>query len=257
MQEHTTYKPDQAFALMLIGPPKAGKTVAALNFPDPYILDCDNNLAGALRYHNHAKKPFPFWFDNPGEEPPEKRWTWCMGKLKEAIASDKPKTIIIDGLSLMAYYLEKHILANSAKGNGMDDLIIAGEKVMNMSHWNPFKNLMSQLVMACKSSGKLFIMTCHEQTELSKTGAVVGYVPLISGSLRQNIAGYFTDVWRCETSNTPQGADYSLRFVPRSLMQIGNSLNIKDKELKTTGLTRAQVWAKLSTYLQLPTNLVQ
>lgn len=252
MNPSTSYKPEAAFALMLIGPPKAGKTVFALNFPDPYILDCDNNLAGALRYHNHSKTPINFWFDNPGSEPPEKRWGFCCKALKEAAASPDPKTIIVDGLSLMAYYLEKHILANSGTSTGMKDLIIAGEKVMNMSHWMPFKNLMSQLVMACKCSGKLFIMTCHEQTEHAESGAVIGYSPLISGSLRQNIAGYFTDVWRCETNNIPAGADYSVRFVPRSLMQIGNSLNIKDKEMKTTGLTRAQVWAKLSQYLELP-----
>jgi hypothetical protein len=259
MNPATDYKPEQSFALMLIGPPKAGKTTFALNFPDPYILDCDNNLAGALRYHNHSKNPIKFWFDNPGNEPlPEKRWGFCVKALKEAVQHPEVKTIFVDGLTLMAYYLEKHILANSTSGgsNAMKDLIIAGEKCMNMSHWMPFKNLMSQLVMACKCSGKLFVMSCHEQTEHAESGAVIGYSPLISGSLRQNIAGYFTDVWRCETNNTPTGADYSVRFVPRSLMQIGNSLNIKDKDMKVTGLTRAQVWAKLSTYLQLPTTLV-
>lgn len=253
MKSATEYKPDQAFALMLIGPPKAGKTCFALNFPKPYILDCDNNLAGALRYHNHAAKPFDFWFDNPADEAdPNKRWSFCMKALLEAVQHPDIKTVFVDGLSLLGYYLEKHILANSNKGTGgMNDLVIAGEKVMNMSQWGPFKNLMSQLIMACKASGKLFIMACHEQTELSDTGAVVRYVPLISGSLRQNIAGYFTDVWRCETNNGPKGADYSVRFQPKSLMQIGNSLNIKDVDIKTTGKTREQVWAELNKHLNV------
>lgn len=256
MKSSADYKMDRSFALMLIGPPKSGKTCFAFNFPDPYILDCDNNLAGALRYHNHATHPFPFYFDNPDSEPPEKRWKFCMQALKDAIAAPEPKTIVCDGLSLLAYYLEKHILANSAQSTGMKDLIIAGEKVMNMSHWMPFKNLMSQLVMACKCAGKPFIMTCHEYVEESEAGAVVGYKPLISGSLRQNIAGYFTDVWRCETSNGPSSVDYSVRFQPRSLMQIGNSLSIKERELKVTGLTRKQVWAKIAPYLELSPELV-
>lgn len=257
MNSSDSYQLDSAFALMLIGTPKAGKTCFGLNFPAPYILDCDNNLAGALRYHNHAGKPFPFWFDNPNTElDPAKRWAFCMKAIGEAVKHPEVKTIFVDGLSLLGYYLEKHILANSGKGNGMDDLIIAGEKVMNMSHWNPFKNLMSQFVMAGKASGKLFIMSCHEHIEVNKSGATVGYKPLISGSLRNNINGFFTDVWRAETTSGPKGSDYSIRFAPKSLMQIGNSLNIKDQSMIVTGQTRAQVWAKLSTYLNLSPDLI-
>lgn len=242
---------EQSFALLLIGPPKSGKTVFAMNFPDPYILDCDNNLAGALRYHNHVKKPFPFWFDNPNDEPdPAKRWTFCMKALGEAVQHPEIKTIYVNGLSLLGYYLEQHILANSTKGGGgMNDLVIAGEKVMNMSQWGPFKNLMSKLVMGAKSSGKLFIMDCHEHIELSESGATVGYKPLISGSLRNNIAGFFTDVWRCETTNGPKGSTYSVRFQPKSLMQIGNSLNIKDASLDVTNKTREDVWKQIAAYL--------
>ena len=259
MKESSDYSISNVFALALIGPPKAGKTVFALNFPDPYILDCDNNLAGALRYHQHATKPFDFWYDNPNDEPdPTKRWSFCMKALDEAVKHPKVKTIFADGLTLLGYYLEQHILANSSKGSGgMNDLIIAGEKVMNMSQWGPFKNLMSKLVMACKCSGKLFIMSCHEHIEQSESGAVVGYKPLVNGSLRNNIAGYFTDVWRCETTTTPKGADHSVRFAPKSLMQIGNSLNIKDASMNTTGKTRAEVWKVLSQYLNLPADLVK
>ena len=257
MNASSDYQLDSAFALMLIGTPKAGKTCFSLNFPAPYILDCDNNLAGALRYHNHGKKPFPFWFDNPNSEPdPNKSWSFCMKAISEAVKHPDVKTIVIDGLSLLGYYLEKHILANSGKGNGMDDLIIAGEKVMNMSHWNPFKNLMSQFVMAGKASGKLFIMTCHEHIEVNKSGATIGYKPLISGSLRNNINGFFTDVWRCETTSGPKGSDYSVRFAPKSLMQIGNSLNIKEQSLTVTGKVRQQVWSTLCPYLDLPSTLV-
>ena len=249
MQDNTTYKPSSAFALLLIGPPKHGKTAVAMTFPDPYVLDCDNNLAGALRYHKHSANPFPFWFDNPNSVEPEKRWSFSVKAVKEAIQDSKPKTIIVDGLSLLAQYLEKHILANSQSGNGMKDLIIAGEKCMNQSHWMPFRNLMSQLVMACKACGKPFIMTCHEYTETSESGAAIGFKPLISGQLRENIAGYFTDVWRCETSNSSTGAKYSVRFHPRSLMQIGNSLVIPDKELDVTNKTRDQIWSSINKYL--------
>lgn len=243
MKTHNDYKPSKAFALLLIGTPKSGKTCFAMNFPDPYILDCDNNLAGALRYHKHKDNPFPYFFDNPNEVKESDRWTFCMTSLIEAVKSPDVKTIIVDGLSLLGFYLEKHILANSSKGTGgMNDLVIAGEKVMNMSQWGPFKNLLSQLVMTCKASGKLFVMTCHEQADLNDKGSVIGYTPLISGSLRNNIAGYFTDVWRLETENTSKGFAYSVRFAPRSLMQIGNSLSMKETSFELTNKSRQDVW---------------
>lgn len=237
----------KAFALLLIGTPKSGKTVTAMSFPKPFVLDCDNNLAGALRYHNYSAKPFEFWFANPNEVEVTKRWSFCIEQLSEAVKSPEVETILVDGLSLMGYYLEHHILANSSKGTGgMNDLVIAGEKVMNMSQWGPFKNLMSKLIMAAKSSGKLFVMTCHEQALETESGAIKAYVPLISGSLRHNIAGFFTDVWRCETKNGPKGSTHTLRFAPKSLMQIGNSLNIKEPEFNTTNKTREQIWAFLN-----------
>tara|TARA_R110000868_G_scaffold81743_1_gene231148 strand:+ start:1177 stop:1947 length:771 start_codon:yes stop_codon:yes gene_type:complete len=247
MKTADLYEQDKSFALLLIAPPKSGKTVLGLSFPDPYVLDCDNNLAGALRYHNFNNKPFRFWFDDPNEVPVEKRWAFCMEKLAEAVKDPDVKTIFVDGLALMGYYLEQHILANSNKGTGgMADLVIAGEKVMNMSQWGPFKNLMSKLVMGAKSSGKLFVMSCHEQAMTNDKDSVIAYVPLISGSLRNNIAGFFTDVWRCETSNKATGPEYSVRFAPKSLMQIGNSLNIKETSFVTSGKTREQIWEYLA-----------
>lgn len=249
MKSATDYNPLTEFALLLIGPPKNGKTVFALNFPKPWILDCDNNLAGALRYHNHAKNPIQFWFDDPNSVEPKERWKFSVKAIGEAIASPEPETIFIDGLTLLGQYLETHILACPNTGK-MQDLIIGGEKVMMMELWAPFRNKLMQLMLACRAGKKFFIMSCHEAIEQDKAGAIIGYKPLVSGSMRQNIAGLFTDVWRMETSSTPQGAKYTVRFQPKNLMQIGNSLNIKEPSMDVTGKTREQVWALLSTYLQ-------
>ena len=246
-----------AFALLLIGTPKAGKTVFATCFPDPWVLDCDNNLAGAIRYHQQMGAPLnPLWFDDPQTVPnPAHRWKFCEIAIAEAVKAPEVKTIIVDGLSLLALYLETTILANSQQGNGMKDLVIAGEKVMNQSHWNPFKNMMSRLVMSARSAGKPFIMTCHETTEVSESGAIQAYRPLISGQLRGNLAGFFTDCWRCETSVVqtdklhPLGVKYSVRFQPRNMMQIGNSLAIKASELDVTNKSRVEVWKTLNTFL--------
>ncbi len=274
MKPASNYNMAAAFALLLIGTPKGGKTCFATCFPDPWILDCDNNLAGAIRYHKEMGKPLTtFWYDDPqlieaedGTTSPrldKDRWNFSVKAIADAIKSPEPKTIIVDGLSLLAMYLEQHILANSQQGNGMKDLIIAGEKVMNQSHWNPFKSMMMRFVMACRSAGKPFIMTCHETTETNDDGNVIAYRPLISGQLRGNLAGLFTDCWRCETSVVPAnakthplGVKYAVRFQPRSMMQIGNSLSIKTPEVDVTNKSRVEVWRNLSTFLNMPAELV-
>lgn len=248
MNSAADFKPSRAFALLLIGVPKSGKTAFALNFPKPWILDCDNNLAGALRHHKNLGEPITdFFFDDPNTEPdPEKRWTMAMNQLIAACRSDQVETIIVDGLTVLAWWLESHILANSKQGNGMKDLVIAGEKVMNQSHWNPFKNMMLKFVMAARAVGKNFIMTCHETTETNEDGAVIAYRPLISGQLRGSLAGMFSDCWRCETGNAVGGATYSVRFHPRTMMQIGNSLGIKTPQMEVTNKKRSVIWAELS-----------
>jgi hypothetical protein len=272
MKFGNTYSPQSAFALLLIGPPKAGKTVFATCFPDPWILDCDNNIAGALRYHQSQGCPLTdFWYDDPQVDDtteksrdPKNRWSFCMKAIVDAIRAPEPKTIIVDGLSLLAAYLEAHLLANSQQGNGMKDLIIAGEKVMNQSHWNPFKSNMMRFVMACRSAGKPFIMTCHETTETNEDGNVIAYRPLISGQLRGNLAGLFTDCWRLETTvvaanpkTHPLGVKYSVRFQPRNMMQIGNSLAIKTTDIDITNKSRVEVWKTLSTFLGIPADSVK
>ncbi len=273
MKIAANYNMSASFALLLIGPPKSGKTVFATCFPDPWILDCDNNLAGAIRQHASTGKPLTtFFYDDPQFEdkpdnttvarPLEKRWDFSCKAIIEAIKAPEPKTIIVDGLTLLAQYLESHILANSQQGNGMKDLVIAGEKVMNQSHWNPFKTMMFKFVMACRSAGKPFIMTCHELTEVNDAGAVQAYRPLISGQLRGSLAGLFTDCWRAETAVVPKdtkhpmGVKYSIRFQPRTMHQIGNSLSIKIDELDVTSKARPVIWAELAPFLSLPKDLV-
>jgi hypothetical protein len=250
MKSSKQHTPKKQFGLLLIGPPKAGKTSLALAFPKPAILDCDNNLTGPMRRAGNVD----FFFENPNwddktsaEVPYDQRWQRSCDFMKEAIASKEVETIVVDGLSALAQYLQDHII--KAAGSDASKLKIAGVPVMQQSFWTPFRNWMAQFIMAARSCGKHFIVTCHETALQNENGGVVGYRPLISGQLQHNIAGFFSDVWRMEAQDKMGKPRYMLRVQPRNLHQIGNSLGIKEPELDLTDKTPALIWEMLKPYL--------
>jgi len=240
MKDSSAYKLSSNFGLLLIGTPKSGKTCLQFAFPNPAILDCDHNLDGALRW---AGSP-PFVYVDPHESEPHARWTTAMTFMKDAIADPSVSTIIIDGLSHLSNFLQDSII-HSAKASTERQNTVAGDAVMNMSYWRPFQVRMTQLVMEARASGKIFICTCHEELVTDeKSGATVAYRPMIPGSLKNNLSGLFSDVWRTELKTIGDKTDYLLRVAPRNLHQIGNSLGMKESTLNLTGLKPSEVWTK-------------
>lgn len=247
MKKGNDYNRKGTLSLLLMGTPKSGKTVVAMSFPKPFILDCDNNLRGALKYHEERGEPIKdFYFADPNAESLEKRWDFCLKSLEEAIESDEVESIIIDGLSLLSEYLQAMILANTKGDSTQGSLTIGGEKCMMQSHWTPFKTRMARLVMACKASNKPFIMTCHTGGVLRKDGSLESYRPLISGQMRDNIAGFFSDCWLCEAKASMKQPTYSIRTAPKNLYQIGNSLSLKDVDFDTTNKKASDIWSYIS-----------
>lgn len=232
MKTATDYNTEQSFGLLLVGPPKSGKTCLAMQFPSPWFLDADHNLAS-------GKTMFPgkeFYWDDPEVDeqgqaiPKEARWDRAVALIKDAIravaAGSGPRVLVIDSLSKVATYLEDHLVTKAGTGK---DLIIAGQRCMTQSHWYPFKMLMQRLVILTRSAGVPVIWIAHEKLERDEALGMFVYRPLISGQLADSIGALFTDVWRTETQSVPiseqypTGVKYVVRAVPSAQMALGNS----------------------------------
>jgi hypothetical protein len=243
MKKSSEYKSSANFALLLIGPPKSGKTALASSFPLPAILDCDSNLAYAARNSD-------FLFENPNVEDgkeiaPAQRWKKSCDFLREAIAlpDTECRTIVIDGLTIMGNYLIDSLSVHSK-------LTVGGEKVMDQTLWQPFRNKITQFILQGRASNKMFIMTCHEDIIRDETsGAVIAYRPLIPGQLKQNLAGLFSDCWRTETKTLGKNISYLCRVAPKNQMQIGNSLGLPKQEFDLTGKNPSQIWNLFNKHL--------
>jgi hypothetical protein len=238
MKDSSLYQPTLSFGLLLVGPPKTGKTILALSFPNCYIADCDNNLSGPVLWHRRRNPAFSFKYDtiniaddsdqckqwglSPGEAVPTgKRWDRLVYCLKQAAKDPSIETIIIDSLAMVDFYLQDYIVENKPAGK---------EKAMTISDWTPYKNMMTKLVTTFRSVGKMFIMTSHEKGEKDEMLGYVIYKVAMSGQLQDNFGAFFSDVWLTVAEKDAHGAyQYYVKTLPQSRRPgIGNSLNLPE-----------------------------
>lgn len=236
MRDSSMYHPTLVFGLLLVGPPKRGKTTLALSFPKPWIADCDNNLPGAIRFHLEKDPNFKFKYDciNIADDsqlckdwglkdgdlvPSEKRWLRLVECAKAAAKDPEIWTLIFDSLASIDTYLQDYIVSQKDEKK---------EKQMTISDWIPYKNMMTKLVTTFRSIGKPFIMTSHERVEKDEGTGVLVYKVNMSGSLQDNFGGFFSDVWACEAEKFGDKWKYYVQTMPQPRRALGNSLGLPD-----------------------------
>lgn len=222
MKTTATQSPRPAFGLLLVGAPKSGKTSFSLQFPNPYIADCDNNISGPHRYLKEKSLSPVFSYDTididdaGNEVPVGKRWTRLTECCKAAAASKEIDTIIVDSLTKVSDYLVDHILNY--------------EKIqqMRIQDWLSYQNMMKRFVTYLRSTGKLLIFCAHETVEKDELEGTLKYFVALPSKLKDTIGGLFTDVWRAEYQPGGAGKEgsYMIRAVSSARMSLGNSLGL-------------------------------
>lgn len=217
MKDSSTYNLNESISLLLQGPWGSGKTSLALQFPSPYIADCDNNLTGPLRYHrsNNLAPAFK-WdtidVDDEGKEVPEvQRYPRLMKCLNSALADPEIKTIIIDSAFKVQGYIKAELERQGKTGYPLWAGLVVG--------WQ-------QLVSRLKTSGKIFVLIAHEKPEKDEVEGIIKYFIDLQGAFQNEIGRHFSDVWRCENDADPatNKTKYYVRTVPTARLQLKTSL---------------------------------
>lgn len=194
-------------SILFRGKPGTYKTTLALQFPNPGILDCDENVAPVERYLRAqlATKDLQFLHSRcryTKEDKPiatddyDILWPRFVEEFNALVLNPWCKTIIIDSLTGLDQMLLRWIM----KKQGIQDVM-----KLDRQHWIPFRMTMTELTLRMRQTGKIMIITAHENEVVDSKGGVIGYNTALTTRLRDNFGWIFTDVYWFEPQPPLQG----------------------------------------------------
>ena len=187
---------------LLIGPAGSGKTTTALQFPAPFLINVDNNLAGPKNFFLRNKLPltgirYESVFEKHEKQadgttkavpvPIAAQCNRLFDLLKLAVDDPAIKTVILDSTTSLQPIIEAYI--NSKRGKQ------PGTK-FSFDEWYDFAYFYTDLLGKLRVCGKNVIIIAHEQVEKSDMDSVLRYVLAIPGQMGDKIPMLVTDVWR-------------------------------------------------------------
>lgn len=245
MQDSSSYKVSNSFALLLVGEPKTGKSNLAMSFPDPYFLDFDDNLASAVRRISPSKKFFFTSRSSILSQPPEKVWDFIESEVKSAAINPQIKTLVLDSTTTLSGILRDYLLTRLRMG-GVKLRTDTVDDQLRIADYGTVATFILRLVALFRSSGKFVIWTNHQRIEKDEITGALRYQLNIPGQLSSTLGGYFTDVWA--TTSTPQPGNkvkFAIRTKPTGThISLGASFPI-DSEIDITDKSPEQIWTIL------------
>lgn len=224
MQPINNYTTNDAFIRVLLqGPPGAGKTTTACQFPGCYIADCDMNLAGPLRWLKNNKKELPVGYDvidrdeKNEEVAPQFRYTRLVKCLQEAALNPDVKTIIVDSTTKLSDYMIAEVLRQQNK------------LVMGIQDWGFYLALWKKFISQLSVLQKNFVLIAHERVEKDEVDQSLKYFVMIPGQMGSIIGSLFTDVWHTEVAEKPglpPTYQFLIRTMPSYRFNLKNSLSL-------------------------------
>ncbi len=183
-------------SILLRGSPGSGKTTIVMQFPGVCILDCDENMSGPEQFiRKNIKEDLVYSYhrcryDDAGK-PLEKDQLWkrYIEGFNLAVADPDVKTIVTDSLTGLDQMLLRYIM----KQQGIEDA-----NKLERQHWIPFRMAMQELTLRMRNTGKINIVTAHENEKTDAKGNPVRYDIALTSRLRDHFGWVFTEVWYLE-----------------------------------------------------------
>lgn len=192
---------DAYIRLLLQGPPGSTKTTTACQFPGVWVLDCDLNLGGPLRWLKDHNKPLPVGYDTIDRKedgtvvPENMRWQRlcdCISAAGKKAGDLGIKTFVIDSATKAEIYNQAHVLrTNPTKSGGLEQ-----------ASWGFVRSNWIALIGTMTSAKCNFVMNFHEKVDKDEVDGSLKYFLNIQGSFKDMAGSLFTDVWRTEMQSS-------------------------------------------------------
>lgn len=221
MYESIDQKGKPKITLLLKGPPGAGKTFKAAQFPKPVIFNFDNNLSGLRKLPADLQKSIRVVQPRMNDGKPVKAelvWDNFVKQLEKVCTDDSVETIVIDSLSTMAEVLFDKIL-----GTGNPN------KRIEIQHWGDFSRYVKWLgesLLCTPDLDKHVVFLAHERIEIDPQSKEVKYTLNIGGSMRESIDLFFSDSWRVWVKAAGDKVVYWVRTLPTPYCNAKASLSV-------------------------------
>ncbi len=219
MKDSSTFQISLPKSILILGRPGSAKTTLALQFPKPFILDCDRNMDGPVRFLAiKAGGVMPsFKFDSPlfdktgAAVPRQTRMDRVQELLNEAVADPDIETIIIDSLTTLIDFVFDKIRATATGTNPpkLSDGKKQQDEPLRIQDWGVFASILKQLIFWLKSTGKRIVFIGHISTDKDEASKMILNFIAVPGQVGDIISGLFEEVWQTEVKAT--GAEASLK----------------------------------------------
>ena len=212
MQNINEFNSNLGTAILLVGGAGVGKTTLGLRlFKGTYAFVTDLNFQSGLDYMKklgQTSNIIGFDMASPDEfnkqVPVNKQYDRMLNKIDDALKSEHVKAIFMDS----ALFTEDVIKAKIC--NAMNPAAI---KLEGFSQWGSLVLAWKSLIYQVRQSGKIFIMSAHEQKEQDESDKIYKYQIAVDGSIRSKFPAMFSDVWRCEIAESMGKHTWNVRML--------------------------------------------
>jgi hypothetical protein len=208
----TKYKPS-SLNFMVTGVPSTGKTFSLRSHPNPqdlYFIDCESGkltLAGS-KVKRVLKAIDDYELDEndkviyADDKPIVKRHAWekVVSFVNKAVDTGEHSWVVIDTLNELQQKLGEWIMNTQRMKPGPPTLQLQEYGLLDLH----MKNLIRKLR---DSSLNLIVITHAKRTEDNETGELKWY-PLMVGSIRESLAGFFDFVFHAQVKKAKGDSQY-------------------------------------------------